>query len=116
MNKDMEEQREITTSMLNHLNYTTFTAESGESAVAFVRQRKVDLIILDMIMDPGIDGLDTYRRIKEIYPSQKAIIASGFSENERVEEAIKLGVGAYIRKPFTMELLGNAVKSELSSE
>ena len=113
---DMEEQREITTSMLTHLNYTTFTAESGESAVAFVRQRKVDLIILDMIMDPGIDGLDTYRRIKEIYPSQKAIIASGFSENERVEEAIKLGVGAYIRKPFTMELLGNAVKSELSSE
>lgn len=113
---DIEEQREITASMLTYLNYTPFTVEGGEAAIAFVRQNEVDLIILDMIMDPGIDGLDTYRRIKEINSSQKAIIASGFSENERVEEAIKLGVGAYIRKPFTLEFLGNAVKRELFSE
>lgn len=113
---DIEEQREITTAILTHLNYTPFSVESGEAAIAFVKQNKVDLIVLDMIMDPGIDGLDTYRRIKEIYPNQKAIIASGFSENERVEEAIKIGVGAYIRKPFTLEILGNAVKHELSSE
>ncbi len=113
---DIEEQREITTALLTYLNYKAFKVNSGEAAVAFVRQNKVDLIILDMIMDPGMDGLDTYRRIKEIYSSQKAIIASGFSENERVEEAIKLGVGSYIRKPFTLELLGNAVKCELTAE
>jgi signal transduction histidine kinase/ActR/RegA family two-component response regulator len=113
---DVEEQREITTAMLTHLNYRTSSVESGEAALAFLRQNEVDLIILDMIMDPGIDGLDTYRRIKEISPSQKAIIASGFSENERVEEAIMLGVGVYIRKPFTLETLGKAVQRELSTE
>lgn len=113
---DIEEQREITSAILKHLKYKTFSAESGETAIKFVKQNKVDLIILDMIMDPGMDGLDTYRRIKELYPSQKAIIASGFAENERVEEAIEIGVGAYIRKPFTLEILGNAVKLELSEE
>ena len=66
-----------------------------------------------MIMDPGIDGLDTYKGIIEIHPGQKAIIASGFSETNRVKEAQKLGAGVYINKPYTIEKIGLAVKSEL---
>ncbi len=71
------------------------------------------LIVLDMIMDPGIDGLETYKRILEMYPGQKAIIASGFSETERIKEAQRLGAGAYIKKPFLLEKLGIAIKEEL---
>ena len=52
-----------------------------------------DLLVLDMIMDPGIDGLEAYKRILELHPEQKAIIASGYSETPRVKEAIKLGAG-----------------------
>lgn len=66
-----------------------------------------------MIMDPGIDGLETYRRILEIHPDQKALIASGFSETERVTEAQRLGAGAYIKKPFVLEQIGLAVRHEL---
>ena len=66
-----------------------------------------------MIMDPGIDGLDTYRQILELHPKQKAIIASGFSETNRVKEAQKLGAGQYVKKPYTLEKLGIAVKNEL---
>jgi len=64
-------------------------------------------------MDPGIDGLETYAKIIEIHPGQKAIIASGYAENKQVNETQKLGAGAYIRKPYTMENIGVAIRKEL---
>ena len=67
-----------------------------------------------MIMDPGIDGLETYKRIIKLHPNQKVIIASGFSETDRVKEAQRLGAGKYIKKPYTLEKIGIAVKNELS--
>ena len=70
-------------------------------------------MVLDMIMDPGMDGLDTYRSIIEIHPQQKAIIVSGFSESDRVHEAQGLGAGAYVKKPYIKEKLGLAVRKEL---
>jgi signal transduction histidine kinase/ActR/RegA family two-component response regulator len=112
---DMAEQRTITARMLADLGYVVHTAESGEAAVAFVQAQRVDLILLDMIMEPGIDGLETYRRIIKIHPEQKAIIVSGFSESERVKGAQKLGAGAYIKKPYTIENLGLAIRAELGS-
>ena len=64
-------------------------------------------------MDPGMDGLDTYRNVLEIHPQQKAIIVSGFSESDRVHDAQALGAGAYVRKPYVIEKLGLAVRKEL---
>ena len=49
------------------------------AALEFLEDRKVDLVVLDMIMEEGFDGLDTYMGILERYPGQPAIIASGFS-------------------------------------
>jgi len=66
-----------------------------------------------MIMDPGIDGLDTYKKILELHPGQKAIIASGFSETKRVKEAQRLGAGSYVKKPYILEKIGIAVRTEL---
>jgi DNA-binding NarL/FixJ family response regulator len=66
-----------------------------------------------MIMDPGMDGLDTYRSVLEIRPNQKAVIVSGFSETERVHAAQALGTGAYVKKPYVLEKLGLAVRMEL---
>jgi len=60
-----------------------------------------------------MDGLETYQRIQEINPVQKAIIASGFSRTERVKRAQELGAGAYVRKPYLLENLGLAVRREL---
>ena len=73
----------------------------------------MDILVLDMIMDPGIDGLDTYRAIAELHPGQKAVIASGYSETIRVTEAQRLGAGQYVRKPFLRETISRAVKEEL---
>jgi DNA-binding NtrC family response regulator len=68
-----------------------------------------------MIMDPGIDGLETYKKITEWHPEQKAIIVSGFAETDRVKEAQKLGAGQYIKKPYTLEKIAVAVRTELDN-
>lgn len=110
---DVDVQREIASSMLGRLGYTVTTVSSGEEAVEYLKENSADLLLLDMIMDPGIDGLETYRRIIEIHPGQKTLIASGFSETERVTEAQRLGAGAYIKKPFVLEQIGLAIRHEL---
>ncbi|RPJ10067.1 MAG: response regulator, partial [Deltaproteobacteria bacterium] len=94
---DVKEQRELATTMLSRLGYQVDAVSSGEEAVAHLKVNRVDLLILDMIMDPGIDGLETYQKVLEIHPKQKAIIVSGFSETDRVRRAQNLGAGAYVR-------------------
>jgi len=110
---DVEEQREIASRILKKLGYAVRTVSSGEEAVDYLKNNSANLLILDMIMDPGIDGLETYKRILELHPKQKAIIVSGFSETERVKEAQRLGAGAYVKKPFLLEKIGIAVRDEL---
>jgi two-component system, cell cycle sensor histidine kinase and response regulator CckA len=110
---DIKEQREIAYSILTELGYSVSTAAGGEEAIDYVKGNRVDLLVLDMIMDPRMDGLETYRRISELNPGQKALIASGFSETDRVKEALSLGAGQYIRKPYTLEKIALAVKKEL---
>jgi CheY-like chemotaxis protein len=110
---DVESQRGIATTILKKLNYIVEAVSSGEEAIEYMKGKSADLLILDMIMEPGIDGLETYKKILEIHPNQKAIIASGFSETDRVKEAQRLGAGTYIKKPYTLEKIGLAVKTEL---
>jgi CheY-like chemotaxis protein len=111
---DVPEQREIVTMLLSRLGYAVNNVSSGEEAVEFMKSKPVDLVVLDMIMEPRIDGLETYRRILEVRPGTRAIIASGFSETDRVKEAQKLGAGSYVKKPYTLEKIGLAIKAELS--
>lgn len=110
---DVKEQRELAMSMLTGLGYQVTCLAGGEEAVDYLRANRSDLIVLDMIMDPGIDGLETYRRILEIHPRQKAVIVSGFSETDRVHKAQALGAGAYVRKPYVREKISLAIRKEL---
>ena len=113
---DVLHQREIACAMLKRLNYTPLAVNSGEAAIDLLRARNIDLLILDMIMDGGIDGLATYRGVLDLHPGQKAIIVSGFSESDQVREAQRLGAGACLKKPYTFEELALAVKRELEKE
>ena len=110
---DIPAQREIATGILNRLGYRAESVASGEAAVEFLSKSAADLVILDMIMDPGIDGYETYRRIISIRPGQKAIIVSGYSETERVRKTQELGAGKYIKKPYTLAAIGKVIKEEL---
>jgi CheY-like chemotaxis protein len=110
---DVKEQRAIASGILRRLGYEVASVASGEEALSAVRSRPPDLVILDMIMEPGIDGLETYQQLLEINPSQKAIIASGYSESERVRAALRMGAGVYIKKPYLFDKIGRAVRTEL---
>jgi len=112
---DSAEQREIAAALLEDLGYRVTTIDSGEAGVQRFIQEPFDLVLLDMILGPGIDGLDTYRQILAHRPGQKAIIASGFSETARVAEALGLGARQYLKKPYTIAELGVAIRHGLES-
>jgi len=109
---DVKLQREIATTLLEKLNYKVYSVSSGEEGLEFLKENTVDLVLLDMIMDPGIDGLTTYKKIRKM-KKQKVIVVSGFSKPEKVEEIMRLGIDSYISKPYTIETLGKAVKKVL---
>ena len=110
---DVDEQREIASAILTQLGYRVTTVNSGEAAIGYLKNNQADLVVLDMIMPPGIDGLETYQQIVAFKPGQKIVIASGYTETDRVKAMQKLGAGAYVKKPYTLEKIGLAVKSEL---
>lgn len=110
---DMQDQREVAASLLTKLGYSVQTVSSGEEAVAYLKNKAAAVLILDMLMEPGIDGLETYRRILKINPKQKAIIVSGYSETNRVKQALDMGASAYIRKPYLLENIGTAIRRAL---
>jgi len=107
--------REIGRQMLQSLGYKVDVAVSGEQAILIVKDTKFDIIVLDMLMVPGINGLQTYREILKLHPEQRAIVASGFSEGEDVKATIQLGANEFIKKPYTIDTLGRAVKVALNN-
>jgi len=110
---DVQEQLDVANMILTTLGYSVSTVSCGEEAVEHIKNNAVDLVVLDMVMSPGMDGLETYRRILELHPHQKAIISSGYSETEDITKCLELGAGQYIKKPYTLENFGIAVRHEI---
>jgi CheY-like chemotaxis protein len=113
---DEETQREIAGGILSKLGYHAKAVSSGEEAIAYVKGHPVDLIVLDMVMPKGMNGRETYEEIIKIRPGQKAVIASGYAKTGEVDAAQRLGAGKYIKKPYTLEKIGVAVKEELEKQ
>ncbi|MEA1910177.1 MAG: response regulator, partial [Spirochaetota bacterium] len=97
----------------NFLGYVTTCVNSGKEAIKWLETNSVDILVLDMIMPSGLSGFETFKKIIKINPNQKALIASGYSQNKDVESTLKLGAGRFIKKPYTLEVLGKAMKHEL---
>jgi PAS domain S-box-containing protein len=112
---DEPAQRDIACRLLQRLGYKAVAVASGEAALEHLRQEPADLLLLDMIMDPGINGRETYEQALSIAPGQKAVIASGFSETDDVRRALAMGAAAFIRKPYTLEVLATAVRDALEN-
>jgi PAS domain S-box-containing protein len=101
--------------MLSKLGYRVLLAENGEKALELLQQNKVDLIVLDMVMEPGINGAVTYQRALEINPEQRAIIASGYAATAEVETTLELGAHGFLEKPYTMRQLAQIVRDALDA-
>jgi CheY-like chemotaxis protein len=107
--------RDVACQMLENLGYTVDSVSSGELAVEFLKNNQVDLLMLDMLMDPGMNGRQTYEKILSFSPEQKAIVVSGFSESDEVKATLQLGACAFIKKPYSMKQLSRKVKEALKS-
>lgn len=114
---DEENVLDIAKSTLEHFGYTAITAESGEDAIEIFRKSNPypDLVILDVGM-PGMGGHKCLRELLKIYPEIKVIIASGYSENGKVEKTVESGAAGFIAKPFRLADMLKKVREVLNSE
>lgn len=110
---DEPAQRLIAQELLTRLGYQVSCAASGEEALARLQTETPDLIIMDIIMDPGMSGVSTCEKILAAHPSQKVIFATGFSDNLTLDRARSLGPCLY--KPYSIEQIGALVKDRLNS-
>ena len=110
---DDREQRAIAVSILEALNYRATAVVSGEAALEFLKTQAADLLLLDMIMPGGLDGLETYRTVLKTHPHQKALVVSGFAETERVQETQRLGAAGFMSKPYNVETMARILKEVL---
>ena len=99
---DDEGVRQILVETLKTAGHTVTTADSGERAVAAVREAPVDLVILDMVL-PRVDGLEVLREITTLRPETAVIMITGYASVETAIRAMKMGAVDYIVKPFRME-------------
>lgn len=105
--------RDMSARMLRIMGYSVTAVASGEEAVDHLKQNQAHLVLLDMVMNPGINGRETYERILAFRPGQRAIVVSGFADSDEIKRIRQLGVSELVGKPFTIQELGLAVKRGL---
>jgi len=103
--------------MLQMMGHKTLNASNGREGVDIYKERwkEIDLVILDMIM-PKMGGLEAFRGLKKINPDVKVIVSSGYEEDERFQEIMREGALSYLKKPFVMKRLADAVREALGEE
>ena len=93
--------------------YQTFQAANGKEALDIVMKQPPDLVILDMKI-PGMDGLEILREIKKINSEIKVIMMTAYGELDMIKEATELGALTHFTKPFDIDELRLAVRSQLA--
>lgn len=102
--------REIASEIVKNLGYSVTTANNGEEALRYIAKNPTDLVLLDMALGDGMSGQETFTKMIELNPTQKAVVVSGYSTNEDVIKTLKLGACSFIKKPYTIEELSRAIQ------
>lgn len=118
---DSDAQRSEATRMMQELGYDVAAAASGYAALEHIKQRleaspgvrPFDLLVVDLVLGDAFDGVETFKAAIELFPGQKAILASGFADITRIVEARKLGISRCFQKPYTLESLGKNIRMAL---
>ena len=107
---------DVGSEMLRTLGYRVLTAEGGMQTLEIYRDqgKKIDLVILDMIM-PDIGGGETFDRLKEIDENVRVLLSSGYSINGKASEILKRGCAGFIQKPFNLEALSKKIRETLEA-
>jgi DNA-binding NtrC family response regulator len=109
---DEEGIRRVLREFFKRKGFDVFEAESGEQALQLIRSTNVSAVLLDIKM-PGMDGLETLKKILEINPKLGVVMATAVQDDEKIKRAIELGAYSYVLKPFDFSYLELVVMSKL---
>ncbi len=104
----------VSKTMIESLGYTVHVKGSGQDAVDFFKEMKnrIDLVVLDMIM-PAMSGSETFDRIRELDPSARVILCSGYSLDMQARQIMDRGCLGFIQKPFDTALISHKIREIL---
>ncbi|MDA8126176.1 MAG: ATP-binding protein [Deltaproteobacteria bacterium] len=114
---DEESLAKITAELLGIIGYRVLAAHSGPEGIALFKDHRdeVSLVILDMIM-PGMTGRETFDILKQLNPSLKILLSSGYSLNGQAREMLSQGCGGFIQKPYEINKLSEKIRSLLAND
>jgi hypothetical protein len=112
--EDEDAMRSSTRLLLEALGYKVLVASGGREALEIIArgQEEIDLILLDLGM-PGMDGLETYRRLKELRGPMSTVLMTGLPQSQEAREALKEGIKLVLQKPFRVEQLSETLRQAL---
>ncbi|MFH2036108.1 MAG: PAS domain S-box protein, partial [Candidatus Zixiibacteriota bacterium] len=111
---DIKEHRDIAEQLLTSLGYETDAVSNGKDALRSIAKSKPDIILLDINLENDFDGIETYKELAKVFPNQKVLFISGDAPDERLAEIRKNGQPEILKKPFTRNSLGTAIRQCLS--
>ena len=102
--------------LLGCLGYNTLTASDGEEAVELYKekQEQIGIVLLDLVM-PGMNGVSTLHKLREINPNVKVIICSAYFQPEQVPEIRENSISGFLNKPYSITTLSEKMEEVLST-
>ncbi len=104
---------DVASDILQFLGYSVLTSSSGDHALNRLRLgERPDLVLLDIIM-PGMNGVEAFRKIREVQPSVPVLISSGYADRMAVQSLTDQGVNGFVNKPYLIETLERRLREVL---
>src|SRR5439155_15714797 len=104
--------RDYMEALVSRQGYRVFLAADAEQALSGLDDSRPDIVTLDVVL-PGMDGLETLRRLKQRAPDVPVVMLSGHGQARNIVEAMRLGASDFLRKPFEVEELELAFQKAL---
>jgi len=102
----VDDEEDFLDTLMNRLkkrNIDTIGCHSGEEALELMKKKIFDVVVLDIKMPGGMDGIETLREIKKIQPDAEILLLTGHASVETSVEGMKLGAFDYLLKPIKLE-------------
>lgn len=114
---DDESIRALAKETLETFGYRVLSAENGKEAISAYERHKseIDLVILDMDM-PKMGGHETFSKLKEINPKVRALLSTGYGQNEKTQGILDSGVRGFIQKPYRIDAMLSKMRNVLDAK